>query len=309
MGLGIAAIQNILELNNLGYLKNAKNIIEMGSQEIHITKEDLKELFEIAGLEKNLIEKFPNVKNWPFNPKCSSKYLFKSLGIDKYESIDLNGEHGSIIHDLNKPFEDKSKFNTFDIVTDYGSCEHVFNITECYKTVHNLAKSGGYIIIAQGTLKGNGYFKFDECFIEGIAAANNYNVIYSSYLIKPGIKTSNGSFSEFHIPRNQTMLNCIDQSKFQGEFGTPKEIGIYCVLQKTSENEFKMPYQGDIVKDIYNIAGFNRAYMKDDMSYNYIPSSTTKLEDASLAVIIKVLIKSFKNSIKKVIRVLIMKIK
>ena len=157
--------------------------------------------------------------------------------------------------------------------------------------------------------KGNGYFKFDECFIEGIAAANNYNVVYSSYLIKPGIKTSNGSFSEFHIPRNQTMLNCIDQSKFQSEFGTPKEIGIYCVLQKTSENEFKMPYQGDIVKDIYNIAGFNRAYMKDDMSYNYIPSSTTKLEDASLAIIIKVLIKSFKNSIKKVIRILIMKIK
>ena len=77
------------------------------------------------------------------------------------------------------------------------------------------------------------------------------------------------------------MLNCIDQSKFQSEFGTPKEIGIYCVLQKTSENEFKMPYQGDIIKDIYNIAGFNRAYMKDDMSYNYIPSSTTKLDFAT----------------------------
>ena len=47
-------------------------------------------------------------------------------------------------------------FNKFDIVTDQGSCEHVFDIAECYRTMHNLAKPGGYIIIAQATWKGNG---------------------------------------------------------------------------------------------------------------------------------------------------------
>ncbi len=309
MGLGVAAIQNILELNNLGYFKNLKNVVEIGSQELHLTKADLEELFKIAGLNNNLIEDFPNVKNWPFSPRCPSKHLYKALGIENYQCIDVNGEHGSIIHDLNKPFEDKSKFNNYDIVTDFGSCEHVFNISECYKTMHNLAKSGGLIIISQATLKGNGYFKFDESFFEGIAAANNYNIIYNSYLIKPGEKTSNGSYSEFHIPRNHKMLDVIDQSKFQGPISSGKEIGIYGVLQKTNEDEFKIPYQGNIAKDIYNIAGFNRAYLKDTMSYTYIPSATSKLEDASLTTIIKALFQSLKKKTKKIIRILIMKSK
>ena len=35
MGLGMAAIQNTLELYNLGYLKDSKSVMEIGSQEIH----------------------------------------------------------------------------------------------------------------------------------------------------------------------------------------------------------------------------------------------------------------------------------
>ena len=41
MALGIAAAQNTLELYDLGYLKNSKSIIEIGSQEIQMHKEDL----------------------------------------------------------------------------------------------------------------------------------------------------------------------------------------------------------------------------------------------------------------------------
>ena len=40
MGLNIAGIQNILELWQLGYLKNSKKIIEMGSQELHLKSND-----------------------------------------------------------------------------------------------------------------------------------------------------------------------------------------------------------------------------------------------------------------------------
>jgi len=43
MGLGVGAVQNILELNNLGYFKNSKNVIEIGSQNLHLNIADLKE--------------------------------------------------------------------------------------------------------------------------------------------------------------------------------------------------------------------------------------------------------------------------
>ena len=41
MGLGLAAVQNTLELHNLGYLKNSKNIFEIGSQELQLKKEEI----------------------------------------------------------------------------------------------------------------------------------------------------------------------------------------------------------------------------------------------------------------------------
>tara|TARA_B100000700_G_C14872554_1_gene774106 strand:+ start:87 stop:1028 length:942 start_codon:yes stop_codon:yes gene_type:complete len=313
MGLSLANIQNILELKNLGYFKNSNSVIEIGSQELHINMLDLKELFEIAGLDKNLIDTFPNVKNWPFSPRCSSKHLYKALGINNYESIDINGEHEALVHDLNKPFEDKSKFNKFDIVTDFGSCEHVFNIAECYKTMHKLTKPGGYLIIAQATIKGNGFFTFDESFYEGIAAANGYKIIYSSYYIKTGNKTKNGSWYEFHIPRNEELLNVLDYGKLR-----PKDsrstydsgISIYGVFQKINDDEFKMPYQGGIHnKDVYSMAGFNRGYLKQTMDYLYIPSAKMTVEDASLVVILKSLLKWFKKKTRTIIRKLIMKIK
>ena len=52
----------------------------------------------------------------------------------------------------------------------------------------------------KGIIKGhNGYFKFDETFFEGIASANNYKIIFSSYVITTGEKTENGSYYQFHI--------------------------------------------------------------------------------------------------------------
>ncbi len=293
MGLGIAAVQNTLELHNLGYLKNSKSVIEIGSQELHLKKEDLKELFDNAGLKSDLVDKYPNINNWPEKPRCSSKYFYESLGIKEYQCIDINDDYGAIPHDLNKPFEDRSKFNKFDIVTDHGSCEHVFNIAECYRTMHNLTKPGGYIIIHQAVFKGNGYFKFDESFFEGVAAANSYKIIFNSYVIATGDKTKNGSDHEFHIPRNRELFNVLDFSKLEG-------LGIYGVLQKTKEDEFKIPYQGKSMKEVYNISGgFNRFYSKEPMGYTYVPSSTLEVEAAPFRFLIKALI----IKIRKIIRI------
>jgi len=104
------------------------------------------------------------------------------------------------------------------------------------------------------------------------------------------------------------LLNVLDYSKLS-QSSKGSRINIYCVFQKTKEDEFKMPYQGNITKDVYNIAGFNRAYLKETLSYNYIPSATVKLNDSSLVNIFKAFHGWFKKKIKKIIRITIMKVK
>jgi hypothetical protein len=291
MGLNVGSIQNLLELHGLGYFKNSSSVCEIGSQEIHVKVKVLEELFEGAGLKSELISKYRPVSSYPERPRTPAKYFYETLGFKEYRSIDINGDIGAIPHDLNKPFTDTSLYNKFDVVTDFGSCEHVFNIPECYRTMHNLTKVDGYMIVHQCVFKGNGYFNFDEGFFEGLAAANNYNIIYNSYVVQFDNKT-NGGEHEFHIPRNRELFDVLDYSKL-------KALNIYGILQKTKDEDFKIPYQGRLMNEKYNIGGgFNRAYLKDSMGSVYVPSSTLKIEGASLKLIIKVLIRKIKLIIK-----------
>ena len=48
MGFGIGTIQNYLELSQQGLFKDINNVIEMGSQELHIKQKDFEELIRGA---------------------------------------------------------------------------------------------------------------------------------------------------------------------------------------------------------------------------------------------------------------------
>ena len=265
MGLGIAAVQNTLELSKLGLLEGINKIVEMGSQELHLTALDLEQMIKMAGLNNFQKNKFPDIDNWPNSPRCSAKSFYQFLGIKEYVSMDMNKEHGSISLDFNLPLEDTSLYSQFDLVTDHGACEHAFNIAETYRTMHRLCKPKGLIVIAQSLWGGNGYFLYDESFFDGIAAANNYKIIFNSYVITTKSKTPNGSDNQFHIPLNRDLLKTFDLSK--------TSIGVYVVLQKQDKSDFKFPYQGQYLAKKQGHFGFNRIYHQNPLSSSFLPEA------------------------------------
>ena len=287
MGLGIAAVQNTLELSKLGLLEGTNKIVEMGSQELHLTALDLEEMIKMAGLNNFQKNKFPDIDNWPNSPRCSAKSFYQFLGIKEYVSIDMNKEHGSISLDFNLPLEDTSLYSQFDLVTDHGACEHAFNIAETYRTMHRLCKPNGLIVIAQSLWGGNGYFLYDESFFDGIAAANNYKIIFNSYVIATGSKTPNGSDNQFHIPLNRDLLKTIDLSK--------TSIGVYVVLQKQDKSDFKFPYQGQYLAKKQGHFGFNRIYHQNPLSSSFLPEA--KITALSGRELLKELFRRIKSRI------------
>lgn len=293
MGLGIAQVISILELYKLGYLKDKSNVLDIGSQELHLKKNDLKNLCAQTKMDISKIDSYPDIDMYPSKPRCSSKYLWESLGIKEYNSIDINEEHGSLNHDLNLPFEKKDYFNKYDIVTDIGSCEHVFNVPEAYKTIHKITKPGGLIIIHQAKIGGNGYYQFDRFFFESLAAANQYKIVTSNYTVILSEKTKEGSRKQFRIPLSQDFLNIIDKVSVAN-------IGLEMVFQKTENNEFKIPYQGDLMKIEHNNFGYNKIFHRDDLSYSFIPQY--KVSGITLRLLFKELIKRFKEKIGRKLR-------
>ena len=119
---------------------------------------------------------------------------------------------------MNKPFTDKKYLNKFDLVTDFGNNEHVFNIGEAYKTMYELCKKEGFIWIFQSVYSGNGFLTLIE-FFEGYAAANNLSIVHSCYLVHIN------EYEQFIIPCNKELFNVLDLTKI-------KDVSISYIFRK-----------------------------------------------------------------------------
>lgn len=87
------------------------------------------------------------------------------------------GEGGCLIIDLCKPFDLDRKF---DLVTDCGTSEHVYDLYECLRNVHNHTRVGGYIYHvnpAPGSWPGHGNWYRDPTFYVCYASLCGYNLI------------------------------------------------------------------------------------------------------------------------------------
>jgi SAM-dependent methyltransferase len=109
---------------------------------------------------------------------------YRTLGCGRYESIDGNGK-GTLTADLNLPLAfhvPKYKdafYRAFDLVTDFGTSEHVFHQAQVWETLHDLTKPGGYLVIDRPSdgYPGHCYYRVDRCLLEDVARVNRYEVI------------------------------------------------------------------------------------------------------------------------------------
>lgn len=70
-----------------------------------------------------------------------AKDWFEARGCHHY-TIDIHGQNGAHPLDLSKPITDLFWHNNFDIVTNFGTSEHVEDQFECWRNIHNLGRCG-----------------------------------------------------------------------------------------------------------------------------------------------------------------------
>lgn len=120
--------------------------------------------------------------------------FWKKLGCGRYESIDLNGKATKLV-DLNQPIPPQIQYelDRFDIVTNFGTSEHCFNLAQVWKTIHDLTKIGGYIATEQ-PMQGwqdHGFVNVQPNMIRALCFANDYE------LLKLNIRRIKGNSSSF----------------------------------------------------------------------------------------------------------------
>tara|TARA_A100001388_G_scaffold194862_1_gene146950 strand:+ start:77 stop:949 length:873 start_codon:yes stop_codon:yes gene_type:complete len=290
MGLGISALRSALEFSEKGFFDDKESVIDMGSQEIHIKKEDFIEITNSFNYAPNW-DNFPCTYKdiWPGFPRDSSSNFWKMLKFKKVDCCDINNEHDSIYIDLNKPLEDKNLFMKYDLVTDFGNNEHPFNTAEAYRTMHRLCKEKGLIWINQALFGGNGFYNFDISFFESIAAVNKYDIL-SSYFT---LDTKDGD--QPRLPLSMGLLELLDRNKIQC-------LGVSYLFKKNFEKDFIMPVQnlGDLKSQCLYKASLipETTHLGINQTRAYIPSKAEVGAKQAFSIILnKIKQKIFKKII------------
>ncbi|KKM81428.1 hypothetical protein LCGC14_1329870 [marine sediment metagenome] len=126
----------------------------------------------------------------------TGKEYFQTLGM-KHSSIDQNGRDGSLQYDLNEPIVDSSLINQFDIITNFGTSEHVTNQYQCFRNIHNLCKKEGlfvHCVPMKGSWQNDGVhscrYRYSTMFFTRLASIYNYEILCNEIIIQKKNKSN-----------------------------------------------------------------------------------------------------------------------
>ena len=128
---------------------------------------------------------------WRSGGKSPAKGKYIERGVAEHLSFDLSGMWGSLAVDLDYPIA-KEFLNRFDVVTNYGTIEHVNNQYQVFKNMHDMCRVGGLMIHAfpkEGTWIPHGRYYYSEEFAREFAEACGYEINKIGLLNYRGVRT------------------------------------------------------------------------------------------------------------------------
>lgn len=257
MSLNTLSALAILECKK--YLRGKLSAVDFGNQRIRINMfhEKLKSNLDTS----NFIVK-PEYRKMP-----SARKFMNHIGFIDYDAIDLNNTDRSLIMDLNMDLCKRYGFrNTYSLVINNGTSEHIFNQSNIFKNMHNLCQINGILlnVLPLGPYLNHGFYNYNPVLFRDLAYANGYewkfmwigNSAGDYQEFDPNGEVnretkrsrifSNNFFNKWH---NQE-LNSEIESFIYGKGRKLGHLNIVTAFSKISSEAFVLPIQG---KWIHNI--------------------------------------------------------
>jgi SAM-dependent methyltransferase len=160
-------------------------VIDLGEQNLYgnVAAGDLVQTARLLKLEERRIDEIEAevraamVAQAPTLAFDLAKLLYRVVfDCSAYRAIDLNGTEAAWRHDLNRPLP---IVETFDVVTNFGTSEHVFDQAQLFRSIHALTRPGGLMLHAVPHQGGpdHGFYNYHPTFFHDLAAANEYRLL------------------------------------------------------------------------------------------------------------------------------------
>lgn len=152
---------------------------------------------------------------------------------ERYRAVDLHGTALAERHDLNAPLPFDEQF---DVVTNIGTGEHVFNQYQVFRTIHARTRPGGvmYHSLPNQGCYDHGFYNYHPTFVHDLAQANGYQVLA---LVLADVSRQPPALHAIH-ERGQYV-------KLAVAGGLSNYSGLIAALRKApEESPFRVPQQG-----------------------------------------------------------------
>ncbi len=267
MAINALQVAWISRLAEKKIIKKGDSILEFGPQDLLCPRAAV-EMYglrhcDVATVRKVLDEAYDGERPKPVVPSG----FYSLFGIERYRSLDVSDPRSDWLRDCNTPFQLPERF---DIVTNFGTAEHVFNIGAMFQSVHDALKPGGVALHVLPTFGDvdHGFYNIHPTTYLDLAAANEYGIEELCYVDRWDIRNrvleedlaADVDFNSIPIQ----MEHLYDRAKLQrmvvelfiANYSHPKtqqygpafsgRVYDYCVvaLRKKYDKPFRFPLQG-----------------------------------------------------------------
>jgi len=228
------------------HLQPNPTVVEWGNQRFRYTEAWTSKCSEVAG--KPIRKQVEFV--WEY---------FEDLGFSEYLAIDVNTELRSIAMDLNFILKDKYNYTEqFDLVTNNGTGEHVFDQRTVFENMHNLCKVGGVMlcVLPFAPWINHGFYNYHPALFRDIAAANGYEWVFMWLAQNTGkyVELPLGVDSWAHFEQKKPRLPLSDLEQAYDELhdrdSRAQNISVVTAYRKKEDKPFIIPMQGRYVNDV-----------------------------------------------------------
>jgi hypothetical protein len=246
MGLGYSDLELLIRLREEGHVPTAGAVIEIGAQQLANSFLEAEGALDRARDLFHVAQPCPlpqpgsrstgegGAELLPEEAPLASEF-WAWLGFS-YSSIDIDGTPGSIPLDLNCDSVPGDTLGKYQLVTNFGTTEHVANQLNAFKIIHDLAACSGVMIHhlpMQGMLN-HGLVNYNPKFFWMLARSNGYRLVYMNV-------TAGTSY--YPLPENITA----SVSAFEPDIDVRRhayraaDMGLVTVLQKVFDTPYVAP--------------------------------------------------------------------
>ena len=169
MAINALQVAWLSRLAKKGIIGKGDSIIEFGPQDLLCSRRAVEIHAHLNPDWSKMDEIYDGEKPRPVKAAA----FYELFGITNYKSVDGQDPRADWLWNLNEPFRVSERF---DIATNFGTFEHVFNIAAAFCSIHDVLRTGGVALHVMPAFADidHGFFNIHPTTYFDLAEANNY---------------------------------------------------------------------------------------------------------------------------------------